>query len=277
MSQRHIAIIGFGSIARDLITILYGQQEPGPRTLSVLTRETKEQTTKAEIDHQLAGKPVQIEVLSDLDELLASRPQMVVECAGHEAVKAYAARILERGIDLLVASVGALADADFMRELEQAARRGGAQLVVPAGAIGAIDSLGAARLSGLTSVSYTGRKPPMAWEGTPAEDIVPLRELNHSQQIFQGNARDAARLFPKNANVAATLALAGLGMDRTTVRLVADPTISENTHEFEVESKALNFSIQLVGKPSPTNPKTSRSTVFSIARVILAREQAIVI
>jgi len=277
MRQRHIAIIGFGSIAKDLIAILYNQQEPGPSSLSVLTRKTKERATKAQIEHQLAGKPVKIEVLSDLDALLASQPQMVAECAGHEAVTTYATRILERGIDLLVASVGALADADFMQELVQAARSGGAQLLVPAGAIGAIDSLGAARLSGLTSVSYTGRKPPKAWEGTPAEDIVPLRELSHPQQIFQGNARDAARLFPKNANVAATLALAGLGMDRTMVRLVADPTISENTHEFEVESEALNFSIRLVGKPSPINPKTSRSTVFSIARVILAREQAIVI
>jgi len=277
MRQRHIAIIGFGSIAKDLIAILYNQQEPGPSTLSVLTRKTKERATKAQIEHQLAGKSVKIEVMSDLDALLASQPQMVAECAGHEAVTTNATRILERGIDLLVASVGALADADFMLELVQAARSGGAQLLVPAGAIGAIDSLCAARLSGLTSVSYTGRKPPKAWEGTPAEDIVALRELSHPQQIFQGNARDAARLFPKNANVAATLALAGLGMDRTMVRLVADPTIAENTHEFEVESEALNFSIRLVGKPSPINPKTSRSTVFSIARVILAREQAIVI
>lgn len=277
MNQRHIAIIGFGAIAKDLIGILYDQPEPGPHILTVLTRPEKTNATKADIERQLYGQPAHIEVLSDLEEMLLSRPHMVVECAGHEAVTSYGVRILDRGVDLLVASVGALADPDFMQDLATAARTSGAQLIVPAGAIGAIDCLGAARLSGLTSVSYIGRKPPLAWEGTPAETVVQLRGLDRPHKIFEGSAREAARLFPKNANVAATLALAGLGLDKTMVQLIVDPTISENTHEFAVESEALNFSIRLVGKPSPGNPKTSRSTVFSLARAIMARDQAIVI
>ena len=84
-------------------------------------------------------------------------------------------------------------------------------------------------------------------------------------------------MYPKNANVAATLALAGVGMDATRVSLIADPATTENVHEFSVTSEALDFTVRLAGKPAPGNPKTSRSTVYSIARAVLNRSSAIVI
>lgn len=277
MTQRHIALIGYGSIAADLIPILYGQPEGGPESLSVLVRAARQETVRQSILRQLGEKPVRLEVFSHLEDLLASQPDLVVECAGHEAVANYGSRILQQGCDLLIASVGALADAGLLQQLKAAARQGGAQIIVPAGAIGGIDALGAARLSGLVSVRYTGRKPPLAWAGTAAGSQADLAGLSEARQIFSGSAREAASQFPKNANVAATLALAGMGMQDTRVTLIADPSVAENSHEFEVESKALSFSVKLVGKPSAANPKTSRSTVFSIARAVLAREQAIVI
>ncbi|MCU4653493.1 aspartate dehydrogenase [Roseibacterium sp. SDUM158016] len=269
MSLGHVAIIGFGAIARDLIDIL-AAQECAPDHLTLLVRPGRE----AEIQAALG---TEASVTSSLDTVLAMRPDVVVECAGHRAVAAFGAAVLASGADLIVASVGALAEADLAAGLETAAQSSGAQCVVPAGAIGGIDALGAARLSGLISVDYIGTKPPGAWAGTPAEDVTDLAALTTPCTFFEGSAREAAQRYPKNANVAATLALAGLGMDRTRVRLVADPGTTENTHAFSVTSQALEFSMQLVGKPSLRNPKTSRSTVYSIARAVVNRRTAIVI
>lgn len=271
MSLGHVAIIGFGAIAQDLIGILAAAPDGPPTRLTVLVREGREEETRAAL-----GNP-EIRVTSDLEAMLETAPDVVAECAGHSAVPAFGSAILGRGIDLVVASVGALSDQEVAKDLERAAKASGAQCVVPSGAIGGIDALGAARLSGLSAVTYTGRKPPMAWTGTPAETVTNLATLTEACTFFEGSARDAARQFPKNANVAATLALAGLGMDETRVRLIADPATSENVHEFAVSSQALDFSMRLVGKPSPLNPKTSRSTVYSIARAILNRSAAIAI
>ncbi|QXT38241.1 aspartate dehydrogenase [Gymnodinialimonas ceratoperidinii] len=269
MSLGHVVIIGFGAIAQDLVEILRAQDE-APGKLSVLVRpERVEEVSQALGDRAL--------VSADLAALLAAQPDVVVECAGHGAVTAYGPEVLQSGTDLVVASVGALADAKLAARLAETARQSGAQCVVPSGAIGGIDALGAARLSGLTSVRYTGTKPPSAWSGTPAEEACDLAALSEPFTFFEGTAREAAQAYPKNANVAATLALAGLGMDETTVSLVADPGATENVHSFSVASQAIEFSMRLVGKPSPLNPKTSRSTVYSIARAVLSRRAAIVI
>jgi len=265
MNLGHVAVLGFGAIARDLVGILSDRAD----RWSILVRPEKEAGAASEF-----ARP-NVRFTSDLSSILGDAPDVVVECAGHSAVAQYGARVLGAGVDLIVASVGSLSDARLFARLAEAAEKSGAQCVVPAGAIGGIDALGAARLSGLHSVQYTGRKPPMAWAGTPAEKVADLAALAEPCVIFEGTARGAAQAFPKNANVAATLALAGLGMDETQVRLIADPTATENVHEIEVNAEALAFSVRLVGKPSPLNPKTSRSTVFSIARAVLNRSAAI--
>lgn len=269
MSLGHVAIIGFGSIARDLIDILASTADGPPDRLSVLVRKARVDETKESV-----GSNVQL-VTSELDEILAAKPDVVVECAGHSAVSEFGEAVLRNGTDLIIASAGAMADAKLYRSLGSAALETGAQCVLPAGAIGGIDALGAARLSGLKTVTYVGRKPPEAWSGTSAEKVTDLANLEQECVFFEGSARDAAQAYPKNANVAATLALAGLGMDDTKVQLIADPATSENVHEFSVTSEALDFSVRLVGKPSPRNPKTSRSTVYSIARAVLNRSAAI--
>jgi aspartate dehydrogenase len=206
-----------------------------------------------------------------LPEMLEARPEVVAECAGHGAVRAHGAAVLTAGCDLVVISVGALADDALRGELERAAAQGGSRLSLPAGAVGGIDALAAARLSGLEEVTYSGRKPPRAWIGTPAERQVDLGTITEPAVFFEGTAREAARLYPQNANVAATIALAGLGFDGTRVRLIADPTISRNLHEVSVRSAALDFQLRLEGRPSPVNPKTSLTAGYSLARDILNR------
>ena len=179
--------------------------------------------------------------------------------------------------DCLLISVGALADATLLAQLKSAAREGNSRMLLPAGAVGGIDAIAAMRFAGLTSVRYRSRKPPLAWRGSPAEHLVDLGKLSERTVLYTGTAGEAALLYPQNANVAAAVALAGLGFDATDVELVADPDAPGNIHEIEAEGAAGRFAIQLHGKPSRTNPKTSALAAFSVARALLNEQATIVI
>jgi len=206
--------------------------------------------------------------VSDLKGLIAREPDLVIECAGHGALMAYGANILRAGIPLVIASVGALADPTVLEALTEASRLGGAMLL-PSGAVAGLDGLRAARLDGLDRVTYVSRKPPLAWLGTPAEHAHDLQTLSEATVIFEGTARDAALTYPKNANVAATIALAGLGFERTSVKIIADPAASRNTHELSYSGAFGTCDVTIANEPSIDNPKTSRLTAFSIAAHIL--------
>lgn len=272
----HLGIIGFGAIAQGLIAVL-SEADAAPKHITVLCRPGKEAGTQSASEAIIAGRGITVTAVGEIAELLTTSPDVVVECAGHGAITAYGAAVLAAGVDLIAASVGALADDELLETLRAAAVQGGSQVTLPSGAIGGIDALAAARLSGISQVIYTGRKPPQAWAGSPAEAVVDLNALTEETVFFEGSARQAAQDYPKNANVAATLALAGLGMDKTQVRLIADPAATGNTHEYSVRSGAVDYTMMLVGKPSPLNPKTSQSTVLSLARAVLNRSATIAI
>jgi aspartate dehydrogenase len=268
----HLGLIGYGNIARALLRVL-AREGAAPARLSVLVRAPRTAETRAALAADFAGAS---HVVTDAAALVAQGPDLVVECAGHSAVQDHATLVLAAGIDTVITSIGALADAALLHALEGAAQ-GGARAVLPAGAIGGIDLLSALRPSGIASVVYTGRKPPMAWAGTPAEGLLDLTTLREPATFFTGTAGDAARDYPKNANVAATLALAGVGFAATQVRLVADPTITRNIHDVSVSAGAADFSITIAGTPSPDNPKTSLATVYSVAREVMNRQRKVAI
>jgi aspartate dehydrogenase len=208
-------------------------------------------------------------VTHDPSELLGCRPDLVVECASQQAVHDYGRMVLDAAIDFGLISVGALSDGGLHEGLLAAASASGARLHIVPGAVGGIDVLAAARLSGLEEVAYTSRKPPSAWRGTPAADILDLDSLTEAQVFFSGAARVAAKAYPQNANVAATIALAGIGFDRTLVHLVADPAVLRNVHELRFVSGCADVSIRLEGRVSPDNPKTSLTAGYSLARFVL--------
>lgn len=269
----HLGLIGYGNIARTLMGVL-AREGALPARLTVLSLPEFAAATAEAVAADFAG-PAQ--VVTGSADLIAARPRLVVECAGHAAVQAHATAVLRAGIETVVVSIGALADAALWDQVQAAARAGGTRAILPAGAIGGVDILSALRPSGIEAVAYTGRKPPLAWAGTPAEGILDLAALTDEAVFFTGNAREAATQYPKNANVAATLALAGLGFEATQVRLIADPKVTRNVHEYSVRAGAADYTIRIEGNPSPDNPKTSVTTVYSVAREVMNRSREVAI
>ncbi len=259
-----IVLIGHGAIASEVLRHL--RVEPGVRVACGLCRPGRE---------AVAGDVFgDVPVISDLADL-PDGVTLAVDCAGHPGLRAHGAALLDRGIDILTVSNGALADAALAIALEQAAEAGGAALRLLPGAIGAIDVLSAASVGGLESVLYTGRKPPAGWRGSAAEDVLELDTLEAATVHFEGTARAAALAYPKNANVAATVALAGIGMDRTQVRLIADPTRMANRHEIEATGAFGRFEFAIEGNALPDNPASSALTAMSVVRAVRARVERV--
>lgn len=264
---QNVTLIGFGAIGRTLLQRSAGQ--PGLRITHVVVPEAHAAAAQANAAALQADIAIVSAVPHDTD--------LVVECAGHEALTEHVVPALLRGTECAVLSIGALSEPGLPEQLADAAAQGGTQVHLLSGAIGGVDAIAAARIAGLDAVTYTGRKPPTGWRGTPAEAVADLGELTEPTVILEDTAREAARLYPKNANVAATISLAGLGLDATRVRLIADPTVTENIHEIEVRGAFGEMRITMRGKPLPDNPKTSALTVLSALRFLHNRTATVTI
>jgi len=217
-----------------------------------------------------------VEIVHKIDAV-STEVDLAVDCAGHPALRQHGEAVLSRGINLVSVSSGALADADLYDRLAAAARRGGAQLRVVSGAIGALDALAAGSVGELTKVTYRGRKPPQGWRGSAAEAKLDLDSLAEAAVHFSGSARNGALEYPKNANVAASVALAGIGFDDTSVELIADPGVTRNVHEIVAEGDFGRFEFRIEGKSLPDNPRSSAITAMSVVREILNPASPIVI
>jgi len=251
-SHVRVAILGFGAIGRRLLNRL--QHEIQPHAHYAVFDRALPATTPTE----------QVQAFSNLSDLLAWRPHLAIECAGHDAVASVVPSLLAAGVDVLLASVGALASPALRLRLEETSRYGGARLITVSGAIGGLDVLAAAAAGGLEVVQYIGRKPPRAWRGTLAERHLDLDRLSKPMVVFEGTAAGSARDFPQNANVTAAVALAGVGFDNTRVTLIADPDVDCNIHELEAQGAFGRLEIKLSNQPLPDNPKTSLLATLSI-------------
>jgi aspartate dehydrogenase len=262
MSMIKFAVVGFGAIGQEMVRMLRGDLRL-QLTQIVVPPHAVDATKRVAAD--LAPGAC---VLTALDVSLPLRPDLLAECAGHAAVMSHVVMALQAGIPCVVASVGALHEADSFTRLEAAAGWGRTRVQLIAGAVGGMDALAAARMGGLDRVIYVGRKPPRSWYGTSAEQVCALAELTAPCVVFHGSAGEAAMKFPKNANVAATVAFAGLGLERTEVELIADPRIERNMHRVEASGPFGRLEIQLENLPLPGNPKTSALAVYSLVRAV---------
>ena len=265
----NIGIIGFGAIGQTLYRLL-AEHAPGVRVVAVV----EQPALHAAVQARLAGT---VRVVATVGELGAPNLDLVIECAGHAALKAAGTAVLQRGVDLLVASVGALADTAIETALRDAAVASGAKIRVPSGALGGLDVLGAAKLAGLDAVTYVSNKAPRAWQGTPAEAMVDLDRLTQPAVFYRGNAREAALRFPQNANVAAAVALAGVGFERTQVQLTADPAATGNRHRIQARGAFGEIDVAILGKTLPENPKTSMLAPYSLVRSVMNLSESFVV
>ena len=252
------AIIGGGTIARLLLEHIGRGDLGDAEVVAIMGRSGKSR-----------GKPLaadfDVPFVTTLADLLAHRPDVVVEAASHEAVREYCGALLDHGIAVIVLSGGALCDDALRARLEAGAHKSGALLYVPSGGICGLDALKAACIAGVDAVEIAVTKPPAAWQGIPYVEKmnIDLAGLREPKILFDGPAREGVPHFPDNVNIAAVLSMAGIGFDRTRLKVVADPALEYNTHFITIKGKTGNISIKLENVPAPENPKTAWLACYS--------------
>lgn len=248
-----LGLIGCGAIGQDVMHAAHeGTLGPNIELVAVLARRPREDPL----------------ITSDADAFFGHDPDAVLECAGHQAVRDHGVRCLEHGTDLVLTSIGALVDQELHERLVQAATRAGRRLTLASAGIGALDILAAAAVGGLTRVAMTVRKDPSAWYGTEAEQLCDLASLQEPLTIFEGSARDGAARYPQNVNISAAVALAGLGLDRTELSIIADPTIRSHVIEIEAEGAFGSFRFIEDVVPTEDNPKTGKLVAMALIKTI---------
>jgi aspartate dehydrogenase len=251
-----VAVLGGGTIAR--LMLEHRAELPGIEFVALAGRSAASRGKALAAQFGLA-------YVVGREALLAQRPDAVVEAASHEAVREHLVPLLAVGVGVIVLSGGALADDALRQAAERAAERSGALLYVPSGGIGGLDALRTACLAGVDEVSIQVAKPPAAWTGIAYVERlgIDLAGLKDPKILFEGPAREGVPHFPQNVNIAAVLALAGIGMDRTRLKVVADPALSLNTHTIRVSGKSGRITLMLENVPAPDNPKTSWLACYS--------------
>jgi aspartate dehydrogenase len=253
MPELRVGIAGLGAVglavARALVAGI-----PGLALAAVAARDPE----KAERALKGIGADVPIVAL----EALPDHCDVVVEGLPKAPFATVARATVEAGKIFVPLSVGQLLE---HWDLVERAQVTGARIVVPTGALIGLDAVRAAAEGEIRSVTMVTRKPPLGLEGAPhlEQNKISVRGLNEPKKVFDGSARDGARGFPANVNVAAALSLAGIGPDRTRLQIWADPTVDRNTHRIEVDADTARFSMTIENVPSEENPRTGKITALS--------------
>lgn len=196
--------------------------------------------------------------------------EFVIEAASQETVEAFAENVLKAGKDMLIMSVGALRNKELLTRLDNLAREKKVKIYLPSGAICGLDGVKAASVEGITSAEITTTKHPRGLEGAPylVENNIDIRGLAQPKVVFQGTAKEAAGGFPKNINVAVALSLAGIGVDSTMVKIIADPKATRTRHEIKVVGDFGELTTTVKNIVHPQNPKTSYLAALSAIRTL---------
>jgi aspartate dehydrogenase len=262
-----VAIIGGGTIARLFLEHIRRGDLGDAKVVAIVGRVDPSRS-------KLLAAEFGVACVTSVGELLKHKPDVVVEAASHAAVREFCGPLLDAGVAVIVLSGGAMCDDELRARLEASAIKSGALLYVPSGGIGGLDALKAACIAGVDSVEIVVSKPAAAWRDIPyVEKLkIDLTTLREPTVLFEGAAREGVPHFPANVNIAAVLSMAGIGFDRTRLKVVADPTIRHNTHQISVRGKTGNITIKLENVPAPDNPKTAWLACYSaLAALKLAK------
>ena len=248
MDKKTIAIIGCGAIGTALAK--YADEKMRRSIAEIIVFDTDAE--KADILKEKIGGVTTAGSIEDAFE----KADLVVEAAIAAAVPGILKLALEKNRDVMFMSIGGILGSESLLE---SAREKGIKVLLPSGAIAGVDALKSSRIAGIESVRITTRKPPRSVAGAPylAENGIDVDAITEETVIFDGNAREAMKGFPKNINVSALLSLAGIGAERTGVRIIVSPAYERNSHEVEILSGAGTVTARTENVPSPDNPKTS--------------------
>jgi aspartate dehydrogenase len=261
-----VSIAGLGAVGQELAVRLANGIDG--ITLAAVSAADHEKAT-------LTLERLEIDVPVLRLEELEPVSDVIVECMPGHLLAAVAEPMLRAGKEVVVLSAGMLLQQPRLIQLAEAS---GGRISVPTGALLGLDAVGAAAEGEIRSVKMTSRKPPRGLVGAPHLDRsqVDAEEITEPTMVFSGSARDAAEGFPANLNVAAALALAGIGPERTQVEVWIDPTVTRNTHHIEVEAEAAAFSMTIENVPSE-NPRTGRITALSVIRLLRKRRASLAV
>jgi aspartate dehydrogenase len=262
--NQRVAVVGLGSIGRNVVQAL----DKGIDGLVLAAVSVQDPANHRDF---LAGlrKPPAILPIDGLAEVA----DLVIECAPAKLVRSIVAPFVSRGKTAVVLSAGALLENEDLIAL---AKQNGGQIVVPTGALIGLDAMTAAAEGNILSVRMVTRKPVNGLVGAPylVENKIDIEGITEPLRVFEGTAREAAKGFPANLNVAVALSLAGLGPDRTRLEIWADPALTRNVHRMEVDSDSARFSMSIENIPSE-NPKTGRITALSVIAYLRKQRSAL--
>lgn len=243
----NIGLIGAGAVATFLLKEINQNQLENIHIKSILVRNTEK--------YRLLESKFGVKLFTDLNSFLDSEIDIVVEAANIHAVKTLLPTVIKKK-DVVLISVGALADEALLNEISNLVQKHKYTVHLPSGAIGGLDLLQNAHALGkVYSVSLTTRKP--------ASSLID-EDIHEAKVVFEGKAIDAIKQFPKNMNISIVLSLAGVGIEKTRVCLVADPHIEKNIHQVDITGEFGEATFSITNHPLPENPKTSYLAAMSI-------------
>lgn len=250
-----IGIIGFGAIGQGVIDEIECGRAGQVNLLSVLCRDVS----------KYMESRLRATLTDNADIFFSKKYDLIIEAAGQDALKQYAARCLENS-DLLVTSIGAFTEDLFFNELIEIATNNLKRMYLCSGALPGVDWMSSVSISDAISLSIVQSKPVRSWKGTSAEDFTNLDSLKEKYCFFEGPARQAASIFKKSSNITAMLALSTIGLDKTQVRLVADPTSDQMHTRIEISSSAGTMKLDWYGMPSRLNASTSADVPLAVVK-----------
>lgn len=259
-----VAVVGLGAIGRAVVKAL----DHGIEGLVLTAVSTADPSRHRHFLETLSGTPAVLPIGD-----LVNVADMVIECAPAALLHAIVEPFVSQGKTAMVLSAGALLEHENLIDL---AKRHGGQIVVPTGAVIGLDAVTAAAEGRIRSVRMVTRKPVRGLAGAPyiIDNNIDIESLTAPLKIFDGSAREAAKGFPANLNVAVALSLAGIGPDLTRLEIWADPSLTRNIHRIEVDSDSASFAMSIENIPSD-NPKTGRITALSVIAYLRKQRAAL--
>ena len=257
--MKNIAVIGYGALGKILNRALVEKLGSSYNLKGIYDSALAEKSV------MVAGKSIPL--YPSFDALLEDDTDIVVEIAGVGAVKEYITPLLDAGKDVVITSVGALADETLYERIKKTAATAGRKVHITSGAIGGFDIMRTLFLMGDTTSEIQSTKAPKSLNGAPYLKGKPLPE-HEKCTAFEGNAREAIAGFPKNTNVSVATGIVTNGAERTGVRLISDPESRGNTHRVTVENEKAKAVVEITSKPDPSNPKSSITAAWSVVALL---------